>query len=78
VQHGPVSGRPRRIGLQLPLDLAQAARRGAMHSGANQRVLRSTWPLVFALVLALEELNVDFGAVDTDEFALAIGQAGRR
>jgi hypothetical protein len=39
-------------------------------------VLICAWPLL--LVLSLEELHIDFRAVDADQFASAISQAGRR
>src|SRR5258708_13143354 len=48
------------------------------HSGADQGLMigRAAAPLL--LVLALEELDVNFGAVDANQFASAIGEAGRR
>src|ERR1700722_3307922 len=47
-----------------------------MHSVASERVLGNTG-LLF-LVLSDQKLDIDFDAVDANEFAPAIGQAGRR
>src|SRR5258708_1947052 len=83
--------RPTRIctGPRLSAQVAPGALRNAVkenshgspaktHSGADQGLMigRAAAPLL--LVLALEELDVNFGAVDANQFASAIGEAGRR
>src|ERR1700692_4720705 len=49
-----------------------------MRSGADKRIFIRRTVGRLLLVLALQELHVDFGAVDADKFASAIGEAGRR
>src|SRR6266851_630068 len=55
---------------------ADAARRAA--SAADDSVLLCLDARLLFLVLSLEKLNVNLGAVDADELATPIGQTGRR
>src|SRR5260370_17147252 len=82
--------RPTRIctGPRLSAQVAPGALRNAVkenshgspaktHSGADQgfMIWRAAAPLL--LVLALEELDVNFGALDANEFPSALRKAGR-
>src|SRR5450631_2413495 len=62
---------------RLQQSCASPVRSGAAYSGTQGFLIeRAAGPLF--LFLALEERDVDLGAVDADKLASAIGQAGRR
>jgi hypothetical protein len=50
----------------------------AMPSGAQERILTRQGTRPSLLVLPLQKLDIDLGAVDADQLASAIGKARRR
>jgi hypothetical protein len=70
-----------RTGLGSPLisaHLSSSHCAGGLHSGAHDGILLRRGARLFLLVLTLEKLNVNFRAVDANEFAAPVGEPSRR